>query len=96
MEPDLTCNRGRLVKDASTKQMKMNCRNWECGVIVPIIKEKTKTDDQKKEHNKKAAKENSTPAAPLPAEVFSDTIPTPMRLPAVPLSQERKPFFYGT
>ncbi|PLB49439.1 putative tyrosyl-DNA phosphodiesterase [Aspergillus steynii IBT 23096] len=31
---------GRLVQDRSTKQPKLNCRNWECGVLVPIIHKK--------------------------------------------------------
>lgn len=26
---------GRLIKDRSTKKLKITCRNWECGVIVP-------------------------------------------------------------
>ncbi|KAJ5778930.1 hypothetical protein N7457_006650 [Penicillium paradoxum] len=86
---------GRLVKDTTTKQMKMNCRNWECGVIVPIIREKITGSDRQKEKKKESDTECSTQSAPLAAEVFADTIPIPMRLPAVPLSQERKPFFYG-
>lgn len=31
-----TSCRGRLVQDKSTKTPKLNCRNWECGVIVPV------------------------------------------------------------
>ncbi|KAL8674241.1 MAG: hypothetical protein Q9168_001366 [Polycauliona sp. 1 TL-2023] len=27
---------GRLVKDRQTKLPKLNCRNWECGVIIPF------------------------------------------------------------
>ncbi|KAL8815732.1 MAG: hypothetical protein Q9223_005160 [Gallowayella weberi] len=27
---------GKLVKDRGTKQPKLNCRNWECGVVVPL------------------------------------------------------------
>ena len=29
--------RGRLVRDRVTKLPKLNCRNWECGVVVPVI-----------------------------------------------------------
>lgn len=29
-------SRGRLVKDRTTKEPKLNCRNWECGVMVPV------------------------------------------------------------
>ena len=31
----LFLDRGRLVTDQASKQPKMTCRNWECGVIVP-------------------------------------------------------------
>ncbi|KAJ2990984.1 hypothetical protein NUW58_g2693 [Xylaria curta] len=30
---------GRLVKDRVTKQPKLNCRNWECGVLIPMENE---------------------------------------------------------
>ncbi|EKV12245.1 hypothetical protein PDIG_45700 [Penicillium digitatum PHI26] len=81
---------GRIVKDPKTKQLKMNCRNWECGVVVPIINEK------KAEKKDKGPETNETiPSAPLPVEVFRDTVPVPMRVPAVPLSESRRPFFFG-
>ncbi|KGO49227.1 Tyrosyl-DNA phosphodiesterase [Penicillium expansum] len=81
---------GRIVKDPKTKQLKMNCRNWECGVIVPIINEKkTEKKDKGPETN------GPVPSAPLPVEVFRDTVPVPMRVPAVPLSESRRPFFFG-
>lgn len=28
--------RGRLVKDRASGQPKLNCRNWECGVLIPV------------------------------------------------------------
>ena len=27
---------GKLVKDRASKLPKLNCRNWECGIIVPL------------------------------------------------------------
>lgn len=27
---------GKLTKDRSTKTPKLNCRNWECGVVIPL------------------------------------------------------------
>ncbi|CAG8386813.1 unnamed protein product [Penicillium salamii] len=80
----LNRTRGRLVKDSTTKNLKMNCRNWECGVIVPIRSEK-------KPHSPSAESES----APFPTERFQDIIPVPMRVPAAPLSETRKPFFFG-
>lgn len=29
-------HRGRLVKDSKSGKPKMSCRNWECGVVVPV------------------------------------------------------------
>ncbi|KAJ5598463.1 hypothetical protein N7537_008547 [Penicillium hordei] len=81
---------GRIVKDTKTKQLKMNCRNWECGVIVPIISEK-KTEEK----DKGPETHRTAPSAPLPVEVFKDTVPVPMRMPAAPLSENRRPFFFG-
>ncbi|CRL21813.1 Ubiquitin interacting motif [Penicillium camemberti] len=81
---------GRIVKDPKTKQLKMNCRNWECGVIVPIISEK---ETEKKDKGPET--HGTAPSAPLPVEVFNDTVPIPMRVPAVPLSETRRPFFFG-
>ncbi|CAI7653870.1 unnamed protein product [Penicillium glandicola] len=81
---------GRIVKDPKTKLLKMNCRNWECGVIVPIINEK-KTG----ENNQGPETHGSVSSTPLPAEVFRDIVPVPIRVPAVPLSEARKPFFFG-
>ncbi|KAJ5932975.1 hypothetical protein N7516_007464 [Penicillium verrucosum] len=81
---------GRIVKDPKTKQLKMNCRNWECGVIVPII------GDKKTQEKEKGPETHGTaPSAPLPVNIFKDTVPVPMRVPAVPLSEDRRPFFFG-
>ncbi len=27
---------GKLTKDRLTKEPKLNCRNWECGVLIPV------------------------------------------------------------
>ncbi|KAI1638816.1 tyrosyl-DNA phosphodiesterase-domain-containing protein [Biscogniauxia mediterranea] len=32
---------GRLVKDKATGLPKLNCRNWECGVIIPVPADST-------------------------------------------------------
>lgn len=31
---------GKLVMDRSRKEVKINCRNWECGVVLPVRTEK--------------------------------------------------------
>jgi hypothetical protein len=40
--------RGRLVKDQKTKLPKLNCRNWECGVIVPVPLKSTAASQSKR------------------------------------------------
>ncbi|PGH06630.1 hypothetical protein GX51_02257 [Blastomyces parvus] len=94
---------GRLVLDRSTTKPKLNCRNWECGVVIPI------------RHND-AGKISSIPStgspATLPAEsecedssassddrpeiatVFEPTIPVPMIVPAPRYHGHDRPFFY--
>ncbi|PBP16310.1 tyrosyl-DNA phosphodiesterase domain protein [Diplocarpon rosae] len=32
----MSFDRGRLVKDRATNEPKLNLRNWECGVVLPI------------------------------------------------------------
>ncbi|KAJ5936920.1 hypothetical protein N7466_003370 [Penicillium verhagenii] len=77
---------GRLVKDRETKQPKLNCRNWECGVLVPVISPATASTQDA----------NITDSQPkyLPAEIFAGTVPIPMVLPARPLSENNKPWFF--
>ncbi|MBE7180582.1 MAG: hypothetical protein INR71_05105, partial [Terriglobus roseus] len=28
---------GRMVKDRGRAELKLNCRNWECGVLIPVL-----------------------------------------------------------
>ena len=35
--------RGKLVIDRNTKSPKLNVKNWECGVLIPVVA-KTKTE----------------------------------------------------
>lgn len=94
--------RGRLTKESKSGQFKMNCRNWECGVIIPVINKSTdskdnleKTEKGKGKGKAPEASENDDAPAPLPVNLFQDTIPIPMKVPAVELNQNRKPFMYS-
>lgn len=87
-------NRGRLVKDRATGQPKLNFRNWECGVLVPV----TNPDEESKSDNSSQSDEtvrasSKPPAQYLPAEVFQNTVPVPMKLPAAQLKEGREPWF---
>ncbi|TVY28988.1 Tyrosyl-DNA phosphodiesterase [Lachnellula hyalina] len=70
---------GRLVKDRTTKEAKLNLRNWECGVIFPVAG--AETQDQARGQG------------PPGMEVFKDKIPVPMIVPGEEYSG-RKPWFY--
>ncbi|KAI2776448.1 phospholipase D/nuclease [Daldinia loculata] len=56
---------GRLVKERGTSNPKLTCRNWECGVIVPISP-------------RDPSKDGSRPSS---VSDFNDTIPVPMNIP---------------
>lgn len=92
---------GRLVKDRETKQPRLNCRNWECGVLVPIINERIDADQTAAE-NEKSRPSNPTsslkqrlggtavgdaPTEHFSPEVFRDVVPVPMKIPALGLSR---------
>ncbi|KAJ5600303.1 tyrosyl-DNA phosphodiesterase-domain-containing protein [Penicillium hetheringtonii] len=72
---------GRLVKDRATGEPKLNCRNWECGVLVPVTGESDTT----------AA---SSSSGELDVDLFKDTIPVPMKVPSERLGPGREPWFF--
>ncbi|KAF3925555.1 hypothetical protein ABW21_db0202289 [Orbilia brochopaga] len=63
----------------------MSNRNWECGVIVPV----TQSDGQKQESA--AADEASTPDM----DIFADVVPVPMSTPALLLTADNPPWYFG-
>jgi len=95
---------GRLVQDRSTKEPKLNCRNWECGVLVPIVKPLDK-------ENGGENVSYSTLPAPIVNEIprksregvgedidiavtFGDTVPIPMQVPGRSYGPDLKPWYY--
>lgn len=98
---------GRLVKDRETKQPRLNCRNWECGVIVPVTSECTDADtDAKDTHDESQRREptgiEGTTEAQFARDIFSGAVPVPMKTPAKKISPPsdrgrpgyRKPWFF--
>ncbi|KAJ5980061.1 hypothetical protein N7481_007359 [Penicillium waksmanii] len=80
---------GRLVKDRATGEPKLNCRNWECGVLVPVTSETSTTTKAKAASN---SLESGSEHREL--SLFNGTIPVPMKLPAESLRAEREPWFF--
>jgi hypothetical protein len=73
--------RGRLVQDKLTKKPRLTCRNWECGVVVPLLVSDLPSN---------MSTMVSTPPSGL--EIFDQKIPVPMQIPASPM-QANKPWF---
>ncbi|KAL2382387.1 hypothetical protein RJZ90_003304 [Blastomyces dermatitidis] len=94
---------GRLVLDRSTTKPKLNCRNWECGVVIPIRHNdagklssipstgRTATLLAKSESEDSSA--NSDDGSEV-TTVFEPTIPVPMIVPAPRYHGRNRPFFY--
>lgn len=78
-----------MVKDSSTGKPKMSCRNWECGVVIPLAPGGSDNDQGK------AAV--STATGPTLASRFENgpvPVPVPMQVPAEPLGTDQQPWFY--
>lgn len=72
--------RGRLVRDKATGKMKLNCRNWECGVVMPVpAKMALKQGDMRE---------------PGPMSMFMGTVPVPMRVPGALYGPGDQPWLY--
>jgi hypothetical protein len=82
----LSASRGRLVKDNTTKKAKINIRNWECGVVIPVpssaLPAETSTDA------------GARVADGLDMSVFDGYIPVPVVIPGEEY-QGRRPWFYS-
>ncbi|KAI0901612.1 phospholipase D/nuclease [Annulohypoxylon nitens] len=71
---------GRLTKERGSGSPKITCRNWECGVIVPISSQNSSQKET----------QASDPSA------FDDTIPVPIEIPgeAYGATASKRPWFF--
>ncbi|KAJ5902551.1 hypothetical protein N7495_003079 [Penicillium taxi] len=84
----------RLVKDRATGLKKINLRNYECGVLVPVINaNSTLKESAGKGKAPTSESSESGTFTNITREIFNDTVPVPMLLPAPRLTDERKPWF---
>ncbi|RHZ58741.1 uncharacterized protein CDV56_108042 [Aspergillus thermomutatus] len=70
---------GRLVQDRTTKQPKLNCRNWECGVLVPVLDTADTSDKVSKVSGNNGGGGADESADML--DVFRGPVPVPMTVP---------------
>ncbi|KYK55824.1 ubiquitin interaction domain-containing protein [Drechmeria coniospora] len=73
---------GRMVKDKATGNLKMNCRNWECGVVIPVRPSSQKADGGETET--------------VDLGVFQSTVPVPMHVPGRAYGLKEEPWFYSS
>lgn len=80
--------RGRLVQDRNLKGPKLNCRNWECGVIVPAF---AGNEEMPVELVLVGGQEKDSLT-----EVFGGILPVPMRYPTgVVAADGGRPWFFS-
>jgi hypothetical protein len=70
---------GKLVYDRKVKKWKVNCKNWECGVLLPVSTEGAKTE----------AGEDGI----VDMEVFKDVVEPPFLYPG-PVYDDREPWYF--
>ena len=72
---------GRLVKDRTSKLPKLTCRNWECGVLLPVPPDDDAAAADPRMHDLRR---------------FAGTVPVPMQLPAkVLVENDLRPWFFN-
>ena len=78
--------RGRLVKDRATSKPKLNCRNWECGVVIPLAPLPTGSNQ--------ALPEGEHPRM---LDILHGHIPVPIELPGVAYGSggTQRPWFFN-
>ena len=72
---------GKLVSVRGSKEPKLNCRNWECGVVLPV-----------EENGFPPTAASGSSSRNL--DVFKGTIPVPMQYPGTELGHH-PPWFYA-
>ncbi|KAL4776095.1 tyrosyl-DNA phosphodiesterase-domain-containing protein [Aspergillus nidulans var. acristatus] len=102
---------GRLVYDRTRKQPKLNCRNWECGVVIPVVEGKNNNDIDASTGNTEETKSQAggQPGMSRGAQgmgkeengclldIFRGTVPVPMHLPGQRYEGQRarQPWYYS-
>jgi len=78
---------GRLVRDKNTREPRLTCRNWECGVILPVVELTIKAGSE--QHS---TREDNYEAS-LGMDIFVGQVPVPMQVPGSQYGL-RRPWFF--
>lgn len=79
---------GKVVLDKTRKEHKINCRNWECGVLLPVA-----ADVEASGEERSGAAEPESGGSLAPMEVFESVAAPPFRYPGEPYGS-KKPWFF--
>ena len=71
---------GKLIYDRKEKKWKVNCKNWECGVLLPVSTEGAKTE----------AGEDGI----VDMEVFKEVVEPPFMYPGLEYEEGREPWYF--
>ncbi|KAG8161829.1 hypothetical protein KVR01_008816 [Diaporthe batatas] len=86
---------GRLVKDRNTGQPKLNCRNWEAGVLIPVT---TPTPRPSSNPNTGGTPTDRPGEGESMLDAFQGAVPIPIQLPGTPYWNGHevtlRPWFY--
>ncbi|KFY00898.1 hypothetical protein O988_03043 [Pseudogymnoascus sp. VKM F-3808] len=83
---------GRLTKDRSTKQPKLYCRNWECGVVIPVNRSSAR-QSQNIDTQASTPQQATAQGQDINLDsIFDGVVPVPMEFPGVEYGQGR-PWF---
>ncbi|KAK8219910.1 hypothetical protein M8818_000325 [Zalaria obscura] len=94
---------GKLVWDRSRKEWKLNCKNWECGVLIPVGStrdhQRKTTDDETASEDEASDSEDGVqqthvePGGSIPMSVFKDKIGVPFQYPGQ-LYDGKEPWYF--
>jgi hypothetical protein len=70
---------GKLVYDRKEKKWKLNCKNWECGVLLPVSTDGVATE---------AGKDSV-----VDMEAFKDVVEPPFMYPGIEY-EDREPWYF--
>lgn len=82
--------RGRLVQDKTSKTPKLNCRNWECGVVVPVEEEECRGQGSTSAIIKSNSRDGDEPGILALGRV----VPVPMKYPCESF-EGKKPWLFS-
>jgi hypothetical protein len=68
------------VRDKATKEPRLNCRNWECGVVIPVLGKSTAPRDG-----------GFASGSDAGLASFADEVPVPLRYPSEGM-ENKKPW----